>query len=138
MTVLGSTPPPMPTGHALVRFAEDLETLLDAAGAANAWTMTPAQLQGVLPRLTRAAARLAEIELRVLAEADRAKVGDDVGATNTASASWWAHLTGQRPPAAHGRTKLARRLDDDHEPTRSALAAGRVNVEQARVILDST
>ncbi len=33
--------------------------------------MTPAELQQVLPRLTRAAARLAEVELRVLAQADR-------------------------------------------------------------------
>src|SRR3954451_6191435 len=130
MTAVGSTPPPIPAGHALIRFVEDLETLLDAAGAASTWTMTPAELRSVLPRLTRARARLAEVELRVLREADRHSVGDDIGATNTPA--WWAHLTGQRVPAAHGLVKLAGKLDDDlHSATRAALATGRVQVDQA-------
>jgi hypothetical protein len=136
MTVLGSTPPPMPTGHPLVRAVGALEALLDETGTANAWTMTPSELQDVLPRLTRAKARLAEVELRVLHEADRHAVGDDVGATNTPA--WWAHMTGQRVPAARGAAKLAERLDQDaHHATRTALAAGQLNTDQARVILDA-
>jgi hypothetical protein len=132
MTVLGNTPPKMPLGHPLVRFVDALESLLDDAGTANAWTMTRAELQEALPRLTRAGARLAEVELRVLREADRNSVGDDVGATNTPA--WWAHVTGQRVPVAHGLAKLAARLDEGHESTRVAMNQGRVNVEQARVI----
>jgi hypothetical protein len=136
MTVLGNTPPPHPAGHALVAFVEDLEALLVDAGTANAWTMTPAELQAVLPRITRARARLDEIELRVLLEADRHSVGEDLGATNTPA--WWAHVTGQRVPAAHGVAKLAERLDQDtHTTLREALAAGRVNCDQARVVLDA-
>ncbi|MGY2875084.1 hypothetical protein ACVW00_002274 [Marmoricola sp. URHA0025 HA25] len=136
MTAVGSTPPPIPSGHALIRFVEDLETLLDSAGAANAWTMTSSELRSVLPRLTRAKARLAEVELRVLREADRHSVGDDVGAANTAA--WWAHLTGQRVPAAQRLVTLAGKLDDDiHAATRAALATGRVQVDQAQVILDA-
>jgi hypothetical protein len=118
-----------------VRFLEGLEAMLEDAGTANAWTMTQAELQAVLPRVTRAKARLDEVELRVLCEADRNNVGDDVGATNTPS--WWAHVTGQRVPVAHGIAKLAQRLDRGHETTRAALAAGRVNTAQARVILDA-
>ena len=95
--------------------------------------MSPAELQQVLPRLTRAAARLAEVELRVLQAADTASVGDDVGATNTAH--WWAHVTGQRIPAARATTVLAEKLDGDHELVRTALADGRVQVAQARVIV---
>jgi hypothetical protein len=95
--------------------------------------MTPAELQRVLPVLTRASARLAEVELRVLREADRASVGDDVGATNTPA--WWAHVTGQRIPSAHGLTRLAAFLDEGHESTRAALAAGKVSLDQTRVIL---
>ena len=136
MTVLGSAPPPVPTGHPLVRFTEALEALLDDAGAANAWTMSPAELQAMLPRITRARARLDEVELRVLREADRQSVGDTVGAADTPA--WWAHVTGQRPAAAKGTARLASRLDDDnHATTRSALAAGRVRVDQATVILDA-
>src|SRR3954467_3582699 len=115
------------TGHAhpLVGFADALEALLDDARAGNAWTMPPAELQAVLPRLTRAKARLTEVELRVLAEADRHAVGSDVGATDTPA--WWAHVTGQRVPAARAAVALAQRLEDDrHRATRQALAQGRV------------
>jgi hypothetical protein len=133
MTVLGDTPPPTPAGHPLVRVVDALEAVLDDAGAANAWTLSPAELQTVLPRLTRLAARLAEVELRVLREADRADIGEDVGATNTPA--WWAHMTGHRIPVARAAAHLAEQLDTGHEPTRTAKAAGRVNTEQARVII---
>jgi hypothetical protein len=123
----------VPGVHPLVRFAEALESLLDEAADAAAWTMAPAELQAVLPRLTRAAARLAEVELRVLREADRSSVGDDVGATNTAH--WWAVATGQPIPAARAAAGLAERLDAGGEATRAALAAGRVSLAQARVVL---
>jgi hypothetical protein len=122
-----------PVVHPLVRFTEALDGLLDDTIHAAAWTMSPAELQRVLPRLTRAAARLAEVELRVLHAADTASVGDDVGATNTAH--WWAHVTGQRIPAARSATVLAEKLDGGHEAVRTALAAGRVQVAQARVIV---
>ena len=91
--------------HPLVRLADVLESLLDETRDVAAWSMTPANLQAVLPRLTRAAARLAEVELRVLRAADAASVGDDVGATNTAH--WWAHTTGQRIPAARASTRAS-------------------------------
>src|SRR3954451_22549995 len=113
------------SGHPLARFADALEALLDDASAGNAWTMTPDELQVVLPRLTRAKARLVEVELRVLAQADRQSIGSDAGATDTAA--WWAHAPGQRVPAARAAATLAQRLDDDrHHITRAALAEGRV------------
>jgi len=87
-----------PVVHPLVALTDALETLLDDAGAANAWTMTPTELQEILPRLTWAETRLAEVKLRVLREADRQSVGEDVGATNTPA--WWARVTGQRVPPA--------------------------------------
>src|SRR3954471_6149344 len=124
------------SGHPLARFAHALERLLDDASGSSAWTMTPAELQTVLPRLTRAKARLAEVELRVLAEADRHSVGSDVGATDTPA--WWAHVTGQRVPAARAAVALAADLDDDrHHATASALGSGQVTVEQARMIIDA-
>src|SRR4051794_35175981 len=125
-----------PTDHPLVRFADTMETVLDETACANPWTMTAGELREVLPRISRAKARLAEVELRLLAEADRQSVGDDVGATNTPA--WFAHLTGQPVPAVHGMVKLAARLDDDrHQATRDALAAGRLTPGQAGVVLDA-
>jgi len=123
----------VPGVHPLVRFADALESLLDESSDTAAWTMTPGELQAVLPRLTRAASRLAEVELRVLREADRASVGDDVGATSTPH--WWAHTTGQPIPAARATARLAEQLDGGHQPLRTALATGRVNVAQARAVL---
>lgn len=136
MTVLGSNPPPMPARHPLVGFTEDVEALLGEVGESPAWTLSTNDLRELLPRLTRVRARLTEVELRVAREADRASVGDDVGATNTPA--WWAHATGQRVPAALGLTRLAERLDDPaHQASREAFADGRVNLDQARVILDA-
>jgi hypothetical protein len=119
--------------HPLLALADALEDLLTKATDAPTWSMTPADLQDVLPRLTRVRSRVAEVELRVLAEADRAGVGDDVGSTNTPA--WFAHVTGQRVPTARAAAALAEQLDTGHAPTREALSAGRVNLEQARVIV---
>jgi len=133
MTVLHSTPPSAAAQHPLARLVEELEALLEDTSHGNAWTLTPGQLEDLLPRLTRAKARLVEVELRVLREADRQAVGDAVGASNTPA--WWAHATGQPIPAARAAAHLAAALDDGHETTRAALAAGRVQVEQAKAIL---
>lgn len=132
MTMLGS-PPRAPTGAALVRFVDALESLLDNAVTASAWSLSRPELQNLLPRLTRAEARLTEIGLRTLREADRQSVGDEVGAANTPA--WWAYVTGQRIPAARAAARLAEQLDEDHEITRAALARGSVHLDQARVIV---
>jgi hypothetical protein len=66
-----------------VREVDELEALLDDQAQGNACSLTPHQLQTLLPRITRAMARLAEVELGVLHQADRHSVGSDVGATNT-------------------------------------------------------
>lgn len=120
--------------HPLVALADALEAMLGETANANAWSMTPTELAAVLPRLTRARQRIIEVELRVLAQADRASIGDEQGATNTPV--WWARATGQHPATAHRAAKLAQALDDDnHAGTRAALAGGRVTAEQVHVIL---
>lgn len=63
----------VPVAHPLVRFTDALESLLEEVAEAAAWTMNPVELQEVLPRLTRATARLTDVELRVLAAAERAR-----------------------------------------------------------------
>lgn len=58
--------------HPLAVLTDELGDRMERAAGANAWTMTPGELQDVLPRLTRAKAQLEALELRVLVEADRA------------------------------------------------------------------
>jgi hypothetical protein len=70
----------------------------------------------------------------VLAEADKAEVGCASGATGTAA--WLAHTTRQTRKDAHADMRLARSLDVPVlETTRRALASGRVNLSQARVVV---
>ena len=67
--MLGS-PPPAPTGPALVQLVDALEALLDTTAGAAAWTLTPAELQDLLPRVGGGLVGAGE---RIAVE------GDDVG-----------------------------------------------------------
>lgn len=123
-------------GHPLVALLEELSTALEERADAPAWTLTAAELRTLLPALDRLKRRLDAVELRALRDADRRQVGDATGASSTAA--WWAQATRRTRPAAHRQVALADRLDDDtHLPAATALAAGTVSVEQARVIVES-
>src|SRR3954451_7127454 len=106
----------------------------DAVTDASVWSMDPNQTKTTLVELTTLRAQVAELELRVAAHADELKVGEDEGATSTAT--WWAHTTRQARPAATGQVRLAHALTV-REHVRAALAAGDLRVEQARAIIDA-
>jgi len=95
--------------------------------------MTPSEQREALLVLNRIGSRLAELDLRVLAAADRNEVGSDSGATSTAA--WLAHQTRQTRPHCAAAARLAAELDESYDATRAALAAGRINLEQAAVIV---
>lgn len=120
--------------HPLARLVEALEAVFAAGEDAPAWTLTPSELADLLPRLARAKRRAEGVELQMLREADRHRIGDAVGFANTAA--WWANATRATKPAAHQAVALAAELDkDEHAPARSALAAGDVSREQAAVVV---
>lgn len=101
---------------------------------APAWSMSPMDLAETVVELTRLEGMVAELRLRVLAEADKVDVGCTSGATGTAA--WLAHTTRQTRKDAHADLRLARSLDAPVlETTRWALASGRVNLAQARVVV---
>ncbi|GAB2728132.1 HNH endonuclease signature motif containing protein [Nocardioides pakistanensis] len=118
--------------HRLVGFAHEVEEALVGLGGVPAWSMTPAEQAEVLVVLDRVSSRMAELELRVLAAADRDQVGSEAGATSTAA--WLAHATRQTRARCGAAVRLAEALDERYEATRRALAAGVVNTDQARVI----
>src|SRR5919112_1396275 len=113
---------------AVARAHADLDPVADAA----VWSLDPAETRATLLEVTRLESRVAELKLRVAAHADELKVGEDEGATSTAT--WWAHVTRQVRPAATGQVKLAHALTT-RVHVRDALAAGDLRVEQARVIV---
>ena len=121
------------SAHPVVRFAGALAGALDRLGPVAAWSMTPAEQREALVALHRQQARLAELELRVLAAADRNRVGADSGATSTAA--WLAHATASTRQRWFRDLHLAEALDGDFEATRRALAAGVIDVDKARIIV---
>ncbi len=122
--------------HPLLRLVGALAELRDQAGETATWSLSDGELREVLPALTRVLAGLCEIQVRLLAEADRRDLGETDGHHD--AAGWFAVTTRTTRPAAKGLVRLARSLDDEaREATREALASGRVLPEQARVILDA-
>src|SRR3954454_18791856 len=136
--ILERTQPAQPGGpggcaHPIVAFSARLAAALDRLADAPAWSMTPEEERTVLVQLATSAARLSELGLRVLAAADRDNVGT-VNASATTGA-WYAAATPPTRPAAHADVTLALALDSEFGATRAALAAGRVDTAQARVIV---
>ena len=116
----------------MVRFTASLSGALDRVADVPMWSMTPAEQREALVELRRQRARLEELELRVLVQADRDGVGADSGATSTPA--WLAHATRTSRTAAFADLHLARKLDETFPATKAALAAGAIDAEKARVV----
>ncbi len=94
--------------------------------------MDPTETTATLRELNALAAQVAELQARLLAHADRLQIAGSTAASSTAN--WHAVATRTTRPAAHRMMRTAHGLEA-HEPTRAALADGRIQVEQAEVIL---
>ena len=106
---------------------------LSSVADAPVWSMDPAETTATLGELKALAeAQVAELEARLLAHADRLQIAGNTAASSTAN--WHAVATRTTRPAAHRMMRTAHGLEQ-HEPTRAALADGRLQVEQAEVIL---
>jgi hypothetical protein len=125
----GSGLPP----HPVLRLVRAVDDAFDRLGDAPAWAMTEAEQREALLVLDRVKAKTAELDLRVLAAADRNDIGHASGATSTAA--WLAHETRQTRQHCSAVARLACELDESFHATRAALAGGRINLEQAGVIV---
>jgi hypothetical protein len=134
-STIAPPPPPAgtpPVGHPVVRFLDSLSGALDRLADAPLWAMTPDEERTALVAMHRQRSRLEELELRVLAQADRDQVGADSGATSTPA--WMAHATKTNPAARHADLHLAKKLEDTFQATGAALAAGGMDAEKARIV----
>jgi hypothetical protein len=110
-----------------------LRAALDDLGDLRLAAVTEGEVVALVDALTEAQSRLTSTLSRSLREADRRRVGDAIGARNTAS--WWAHRSRVTRGEAGRVLGLAERLDTDlHEPVARALGAGWLRVDQADVI----
>ena len=119
--------------HAVLRFLRAVDDAFDRLGQPPAWSMTPGEQREALLLADRLGSRLAGLEARVLAAADRNQIGSDTGSTSTAA--WLAEKTRQTRARCATRTKLALALDETFHATGAALDTGRVNSAQARAIV---
>ncbi|MGZ6787837.1 MAG: DUF222 domain-containing protein [Nocardioidaceae bacterium] len=126
--------PTTPRTHPVHAFAGAALTTLDRVVSTPAWSMSTAEQAETLAELTALEARVTELRLRVLAAAHRDGIGDASGATSTAA--WLAQQTRTTRVRAHADLRLALALDDPAlAPTREALARGRLQADQARVVV---
>ena len=75
------------------------------------------------------------LKLSLLAEADRRRLAQELGATGTDA--WAARLTGTTRAVMAGGIWLARLLEERYAATREAFAAGGINEAQAQVIVQA-
>ena len=117
--------------HPIVACASDLSGLLKAVADVNPTFMSTEDKACALKGLARVEAQVAELRLRVLADAG------DVAAGTAArdAAGWLAQHTHARFDAARADLALAGALDRRYPTLAAALRAGDANVAQARVIV---
>jgi hypothetical protein len=118
--------------HPAVRAVGGVRQQLSDVADVPLWSMRDAEVEQLLSEAHRAAAQLSDLVLRITAEADRRNLAGQAGAPNTRA--WLRHALQISPAAAKRQQLLASRLDTDCPTTREALAAGRIDTDQAQVI----
>ncbi len=118
--------------HRVSSAVADARCELSSVADASVWSMDPTETTATLRELNALAAQVAELQARLLAHADRLQIAGSTAASSTAN--WHAVATRTTRSAAHRMMRTAHGLEA-HEPTRTALADGRLQVEQAEVIL---
>jgi Domain of unknown function (DUF222)/HNH endonuclease len=140
-------------GHPIVAALDAVGDALDAATAADVWSLSDDDLAATIVACEQLAARQAAVSLRLVREADARDLGRRLGATSTTA--WIRHRLRLRPGEAKTRVDLANRLrigDPVDGPvdfaanvastaggrsmpaTAAALAEGAVSVDHASVI----
>lgn len=122
-----------PDQHRVVDLARRLRSELGDVSEAPLWSMSAADAGDALVLLTQARSQLDELLMRVLRHAESVRTGSEVGATTT---TWWAQETATSRAEAHRTAHLAERLEQ-HCEVATALAAGTLRTDQARVIVDA-
>ena len=116
--------------HPIVACASDIRASLKGVASVNPTFMTTDDKATALAELVRAEAQLAELRLRVLADA-----GDLAVATAAKDAAGWlARMTRTRFADARADLVLATALDREHPVLAAAMRDGDATLAQAQVI----
>jgi hypothetical protein len=116
--------------HPLLTALAAMEAALDGVDQVEPVYLSVTEKQAVLVRSARVRARAEALDMRVLAVAD--DVAEHTGDRSTAA--WVANATRDSRGGVRRRQALAKSLDARWRQVGAALAAGEMNVAQARVI----
>ena len=98
--------------------------------------LSDADVTRLLDATTSASSRLTAVQCRAAAQADRRRLGEEIGARRTHH--WWAARSRLTRAETARLTTLGIALGaDTHGPTAAALASGALRVDQARVITEA-
>ncbi len=118
--------------HPVARAVASTRAELAEVATTPLWSMDAAQTAATLAEVEAGEAQLRALKSRLLTHAETVDLPARSGAASTAN--WLAHRQRLTRREAHRQTRFAQALET-HDHTRSALAEGRVNLEQAEAIL---
>jgi hypothetical protein len=116
--------------HAVVAAVSEIRALLKGVAGANPTFMSTDDKARALTELVRAEGQLAELRLRVLADAG--DLADATGAKD--AAAWLVHETRTRFSTARADLSLASSLDRERPVLAAGMRDGMVTLDQAQVI----
>src|SRR4051812_15055130 len=128
MTALAHQP------HRVTRAVTGVRDQLASVSDVPLCSMDANETAATIEDLVRAEGQLAELKSRLLVQAEAVDLAGHTGATSTAN--WLSHHAKVARPGAHRAVRLAHGLDA-HEQTRAAMAEGKVQAEQALVIMNA-
>jgi hypothetical protein len=111
----------------------DARALLSTGAALGTGLLSDEETAAAVGELAGLESQAAAWRLGLTAEADTRKLAEQEAATDTDS--WAAALTGDTREAANGGLLIARLLREKYAATREAFAAGRLRLDQVRVIV---
>lgn len=116
--------------HPIVVAASDIRTALKSVADANPTFMSTDDKALALSELVRAEGQVAELRLRIMADAG------DLASTTAAkdAAGWLAHTTRTRSSAARADLALAHALDRERPVLAAAMREGNATLDQSHVI----
>ena len=113
-----------------------LDAVLDDVRDLSPSALADVDVVRLLDAATVAASRVTAVQCRMVAEADRRRLSDAIGARHTHQ--WWAGRSRTTRPEAHRITRLGIALDTPrHAEVARRLADGTVRLEQARAIVEA-
>ena len=113
-----------------------VDAVLGELGSLSLVGLSDSDVTQVLEAATAAMARVTSQACRVSAEADRRRLGDEIGARHTHQ--WWSRRTRLTRGEASRLVRLGKSLETDlHATIGAALAGGALRVDQASVIVEA-